>query len=246
MTDLSKADAALTAPSLGELLTQPSAFFQKLSALPPRPTRYLWLVALTSLVSGVATTLLSRNALQVQSTLLSGASGGTPISPLFNYGAAVFAAIFITALLWLLLWGLGTLGAGKEGRAAEVYGATFLPLLVWAVILLPLAALFAPQITVPIPNLSGLSGLELQRAIQQYAQATQAELGSSLVSRLSTYLGYAVYLWQFALAYIGFRVLTANAGKAWRGVLFPAALLLVVGLAGWLLSRAVTGLTSGS
>ena len=139
MTNRSQSAAA---PGLAELLTRPTAFFQALGTLPPRPTRYLWLVALTSLISGISATLLARHALSAQSNLLSGAAGGVAISPLFGYGAAIFSGVFITALLWLLLWGLGTLGAGKEGRAAEVYGATFLPSLLWAIILLPLAALY--------------------------------------------------------------------------------------------------------
>ena len=97
----------------------------------------------------------------------------------------------------------------------------------------------------PAPDLSNLSGLELQKAIQQYAQATQAELGSSVISRLSTYLGYAMYLWQFALAFIGFRVLTGRQNKAWRGVLYPLSLLLVLLLAFYLASQAAASLIGG-
>ena len=42
---------------------------------------------------------------------------------------------------------------------------------------------------------------------------------------------YAVYLLQFWLAYIGFRVLTGDRNRAWRGVLYPGVLFLV--LVGW-------------
>ena len=230
-------------PSPATLLTQPQLFFEALRATPPQPARYLWVVALTSLISALSTTLLARHAIEAQSDLLSGAAGGAAISPLLSYGAAAFASIFVTVLLWLALWALGTLGAGKEGRAAEVYAATFVPSLIWAIILLPLALFFAPQMTVAAPNISGLSGAELQQALQHYAQQVRAAAGSSALSKLSTYLGYAVYLWQFALAFTGFRVLTGSSTKAWRGVLLPLGLLVVLVVAGYLASQAVTGLT---
>ena len=240
MTDLSKSSAA---PGLAELLTRPAAFFQALSALPPQPTRYLWLVGLVGAVSGISATLLARHAIAAQSAVL---SGGAAISPLYAYGSAVFASLFVTVLLWLLLWGLGTLGAGQASRAAEVYGATFLPALIWAIILLPLSALLAPPITLAAPDLAGLSGLALQKTVQHYNLAVQAEVSGSVVGRVSTVVGYAVYLWQFGLALIGFRVLTGNQGKAWRGVLYPLSLLLVLLLAGYLASQAVGSLLGGA
>ncbi|AWN23700.1 hypothetical protein DKM44_11055 [Deinococcus irradiatisoli] len=245
MTHPPRSTSAAPAPRLADLLTRPVAFFEDLGRLPPSPTRYLGVVALASLVSGVSTTLLARHALAAQSSLLSGAGGAAAVSPLFSYGAAAFASIFITVVLWLLLWGLGTLGAGKVGRAAEVYGATFLPLLIWSIILLPVAAYFAPKVNLAAPQLGGLRGLELQKALQQYAQQVQAATSGSLVSQVSTYLGYAVYLWQFALAFIGFRVLTGRTATAWRGVLYPLALLLVLLLASYLVSRAAAELLGG-
>lgn len=241
MTNLSK--SASPALSLADLITRPRAFFEALGRLPATPVRYLWLVAVTSLVSGVSTTLLARHTINAQSGALSGVAGGAAISPLFSYGAAIFASIFITVLLWLVLWGLGSLGAGKEGRAAEVYGATFLPALIWAIILLPVAALFAPEVSVAAPNLTGLSGAALSKGLQTYTQAVQAAFGSMAISKVSTYASYAIYLWQFALAFTGFRTLTGNPTKAWRGVLFPLALLAVLLVAGYLASKAVTGLT---
>ncbi len=245
MTQSSQVPSNLPAPRLADLLTRPATFFEQLRALPPNPTRFLGVVALASLVSGLSTTLLARHALAAQSNMLSGAGGAANVSPFLSYGAAAFASIFVTVLLWLLLWGLGTLGAGKEGRAAEVYGAAFLPLLVWSMVLLPVAAFFAPQINVAAPQLGNLSGIELQKALQEYAQQVQAASGGSFVTQASTYLGYAVYVWQFALAFTGFRVLTGNRGKAWRGVLYPLALLLALLLASYLASRAVGDLLGG-
>ena len=174
-------------------------------------------MALASIVSGVSTTLLARHVLGAQSSILSGAASSSAISPLFNYRAA-FASVFVTVLLWLALWGLGALGAGPAGRAAEVYGAAFLPTLIWAVVLLPVALFFAPQVAVAAPNLSGLSGAALQKAVQTYILQVQAASSGNPVNTVTTWLGYAVYLWQFALAFVGFRVLTGQPGKAWRGV----------------------------
>ena len=233
------------APRLADLLTRPTVFFEALHRLPPNAGRYLWLVALASLVSGVSTTLLARHVLEAQSSILSGAAGGSAISPLFNYGSAAFASVFVTVLLWLALWGLGALGAGPAGRAAEVYGAAFLPTLIWAAVLLPVALLFAPQVAVAAPNLSGLSGAALQKALQTYILKVQSASGASPVNTVTTWLGYAVYLWQFALAFTGFRVLTGNQNKAWRGVLYPLALLLVLAAAAWLASKSVGSLLGG-
>lgn len=239
------APTPLTAPRLADLLTRPTVFFEALHRLPPSAGRYLWLVALASVVSGVSTTILARHVLGVQSAVLSGAAGGSPISPLFNYGSAAFASVFVTVLLWLALWGLGALGAGPAGRAAEVYGAAFLPTLIWAALLLPVALLFAPQVTVAVPDLSGLSGAALQKAVQTYILKVQAASGGNLVNTITTWLGYAVYLWQFALAFAGFRVLTGQPNKAWRGVLYPLALLLVLAAATWLASKSVGSLLGG-
>ena len=242
MTKLPPPPVQPPTPPLADLLIRPTAFFEQLRALPPSAGRYLWLVALASVVSGVSTTILARHVLGAQSSVLSGAAGGSAISPLFNYGTAAFASVFVTVLLWLALWGLGALGAGPAGRAAEVYGAAFLPTLIWAVVLLPVAFFFAPQVAVAAPNLSGLSGAALQKAVQTYILQVQAASGGNPVNTVTTWLGYAVYLWQFALAFVGFRVLTGQTGKAWRGVLYPLALLLVLAAAAWLASKSVGSL----
>ena len=241
MTKLSKSAAA--APALTDLITQPGRFFTALGTLPPSPARYLWVVALTGLIGGVAATILARNTLSAQSTLLSGATGGVSISPVFLYGSTVFAGLFLTALIWLLMWGLGALGAGQAGRAAEVAGATFLPSLIFSVVLLPIGALFAPELNVAAPNLSGLSGAALQRAIQAYSLKVQAVSAGQPVNAVTTYLGYAMYVWQAVLAFIGFRVLTGDQGKAIRGVLIPVAVFAVLGVAGVLISRSLASLT---
>jgi hypothetical protein len=244
MTNLSKTDT--TAPALADLITQPTCFFTALRSLPPSPARYLWVVALTGLIGGIAATILGRNALAAQSTLLSGATGGPSISPLFLYGSTVFAGLFLTAIIWLILWGLGALGAGPSGRAAEVAGATFLPSLIFSVVLLPIGALFAPELNVPAPNLSGLSGAALTKAIQTYSTQVQAASAGQPVNTITTYLGYAMYVWQAVLAFTGFQVLTGDAGKAWRGILIPVAVFVVLGVAGVLISRSLASLTGSS
>ncbi|GAA3998692.1 hypothetical protein GCM10022631_06900 [Deinococcus rubellus] len=245
MTKLPPTPIAPPAPRPADLLTRPAVFFEALHRLPPSAGRYLWLVALASATSGISTTLLARHVLGAQSSILSGAAGGSAISPLFNYGSAAFASVFVTVLLWLALWGLGALGAGPAGRAAEVYGAAFLPTLIWAAVLLPVALLFAPQVAVAAPDLSGLSGAALQKALQTYILKVQEVSGGNPVNKVTTWLGYAVYLWQFALAFVGFRVLTGNQNKAWRGVLYPLALLLVLAAAAWLASKSVGSLLGG-
>jgi len=65
------------------------------------------------------------------------------------------------------------------------------------------------------------------------------------VVRFSGVMNYAIYIVQFWLAYIGFRVMTQESRVAWKGVLYPGVLLLVLGAALLLVAGAVAGLAGG-
>lgn len=224
-------------PNLMDLLTRPREFFTALKAAPPRSTRYLWLVVLGGVLSGLYAALSQRP--------LQEALAGIPGVPAGSLGliVAVLGALITSLLLWLLLWGLGSLGAGPAGRAAEVYGAALLPSVLLTLLLLPITALFPLHVTVPAPNFAGLEGQELAQAIQTYSAALQRDVGRQPLSVLGQVLSYAGMAWQFYLAWVGFGVLTADRSKAMKGVMIPLLVMLLLGGALWLLGRAAQGMT---
>lgn len=229
-----------TAPTLTDLLTRPREFFSALRTLPPATSRYLWLVVLTGLVTGLYSFVAQKpvqDAMQSAFRGLPGMPGGA-LSVVFT----ILGALLTSLLLWLILWALGNLGAGREGRAAEVFGATFLPTLIASLLLLPVAALFPLHIHTPAPNLAGLEGVELQKAVQTYSFALQKDVGGQPLSVIGKVLTYGAMAWQFYLAWVGFGVLTADRQKALRGTLLPLVVVLLVAGAFWLLGRAVGGM----
>lgn len=221
-------------PPLSLLLKQPAAFYAALKELEPLPWRYAGLVALTGLVSGLAAAATARATVQAQSALnIPGMSAPA------TYGTLVFSGVFLMVVTWLMLWFLGNLGAGNKARAAEVYGATFLPQLLWSAALLVLGLLVQPHVNVSAPNLHGLDQQHTALALQKYNQAVAAQVAAHPAFKISGYLGYLVYLWQFALAYQGFVQTAAGPRKALLSVAYPAALFVVLGAVFWLLNQAM-------
>lgn len=203
-----------SAPPPAELLTGPRLFARALAPTPPRAWRYLAVVGLSSLLSGVAYAALLRRA-----------GLGSPI-------VDALGGTFLGGLTFLLLWGLGRLGSGKAGRAGEVYGATFALLaplyllsIVWT-LLTPAAAF------VPSPELVAAAG-DAQRAALRAAAQTQAAFLLLLVS-----VGGVVG--QCGLAFFAFRELTGRVGAAVLGAalpLLPALIVQFVGIAPLIVGR---------
>lgn len=231
---------AQPSPPLTDLLSRPRDFFAALRALPPNNTRYLWLVLLNGLVSGLYAAL-SQKPIQAAMQGIPGVPGGG-----FGLVTAVIGSVVVILLMWLLLWGLGSLGAGKEGRAAEVFGAAFLPGLIISLILLPIMALFPLHVSVAAPNFAGLEGKELSHAIQTYSQAIQKDIGGQPLSIIGNVLGYLGMAWQFFIAWVGFGVLTGDRQKALRGALIPLVVFVLLGGAFWLVGQAATKLVGGA
>ena len=261
--------------NLLDLIRRPHAFFEALQHLPPVPWRYAWVPAVAGLAGGVSGALLSRAILESQARSLP----GLPLGVL--YGLTIILSVVVSLVTWLALWGMGQLGAGREGRSGEVYAASFLAPLLWSLVLAALALLLPPQVNVAAPSLSGLTGQELIAAVQKYSSAVTAQYALSPVVRFSSVMNYAIYLVQFWLAYIGFRVMIEGADKlggvqtdlgqtdsvqaaaiqtpaaqhsaarntpaarAWRGVLYPGALFLLLGAAALLVTSAAAGLLGG-
>lgn len=226
-------------PQLTDLLTRPRSFFTALQDLPERSGRYLWLVLLTGLLGGLYAALVQKPVQDALGTLPGLSSGSLSLA------LAVAGGLFGTLLLWLFLWGLGRLGAGTGSRAAEVFGAGFLPSLLVSLILLPFSALFPLQITTPAPNVSGLQGLELAQAIQRYSLILQREVSGQPLSVIGNVLSYAAIAWQFYLAYVGFGVITSDRGRALRGTLVPLGIGLLLAGVLLLLTRAAQGMIGG-
>ncbi|MEF2280060.1 hypothetical protein V3W47_17335 [Deinococcus sp. YIM 134068] len=199
------------APLAAELLAGPGAFFARLRACEPRAWRYLAPVGLAALLAGVVYALLVRSTVG-----LGGEGGGLTV-----HATNVFGNVFLTVFAFGLMAGLGYLGAGRGGRAVEVYGATFAllpPLYVLLIVLL---------LVVPAPEVptSGATPLDVQRVALR-------TLGQWSLSRAAVVLTVLATLAQFALAYRGFRTLTGSRRRAWLGVLsplVPVLLLTVIG-----------------
>lgn len=189
----------LDAPLAAELLRAPTAFFARLQAVPPRPWRYVAPALLTALLAGAVYALLLRPVAAVGS--------GVFTAQVLN----VFGTFFLTVLAAALMAGLGVLGAGRTGRAAEVYGATF-------VLLPPLYLLLSALLLVlPGPQGGGAVGGD-QLAAQRAALQTVAQAPLTHAAVLVIGLGT---LAQFVLAYRGFLILTGDARRALLGTLLP-------------------------
>lgn len=204
------------APLAAELLTAPGSFFTRLRSAEPKAWRYLAPVLLAAVLAGVVYALL------VRPTVGLGAGGGA--STLTAHATNVFGNVFLTVLGFGLMAGLGYLGAGREGRAAEVYGATFV-LLPPVYLLLIVLLLVLPGPGLP-PAVPGADALALQRAIlRAVAEAPLARLtiGVTLLGTLA----------QFALAYRGLLTLTGSRLRALLGTLSPLVPVLLLVLVGF-------------
>ncbi|WP_407540201.1 hypothetical protein Q0M94_02025 [Deinococcus radiomollis] len=223
--------------TLLDLIRHPHVYFEALKRLPPAPWRMAWIPVLAGLIGGVGSVLLSRSILDTQLLSTSAALGIQLPGSVVYVLTVIFSAVasFVT---WLILWGMGGLGAGRDARSGEVYAASFLAPLLWALALLALALLTPPQVNVAAPRLGGLTGAALKAAISTYTSAVLTQYGASPLVRFSNVMTYAIYVVQFWLAYIGLRGMTDDRARAWKGVLYPGLLFLALGAAALLIADA--------
>ena len=227
-------------PNISDLLTRPREFLTALRGLKPVSTRSVWVLLLGGVASALYT-VLSQRPVQEAMSAIPGLPGAG-----FNVAISVVGALGGSLLIWLLLWGLGSLGAGREGRAGEVFAAASLPGVISALILLPLAALLPLHVNVPAPSWSGLEGQELAKAVQKYSADVQGSVRGQPLSVIGSVLSYGAFAWQFYLAFVGFGVLTGDRGRAIKGTLIPLGVFLLLGGALWLLGRAASAVTGGA
>ncbi|GHF33593.1 hypothetical protein HNQ07_000247 [Deinococcus metalli] len=213
------------APLPTALLTGPRVFARELAPTTLRAWRYLGVVVLSSVLSGVAYTLVIRHA-----TVWAATTAGATVPGASSVIIDVLGGTFLGLLTAVLMWGLGFVGAGRAGRAAEVYGASFallVPLwvlvIVWA--LLTPAAAWLPSAAAA--RAAGTELADLQIAGLRAAAGTQA--GALLL--LVTLLGTAA---QCVLTFPAFATLTGKPVRAALGSvlpLLPALLVQFVGVA---------------
>lgn len=218
------APAAPPAPLPAEILRGPADFAVRLADTEPRPARYALIVFLSSLLSGIAYALLVRPAVNLAA---SATRNGPP--EVLSHITNVFGGVFLGVCSFLAMWGVAHLVARREGRAAEVYGATFS---VYPPLYL-LVAVLSLVLPTALPQQTTGAARELERAALHAAAHTPA---AALLFAV-TLLGPLV---QGALAYPAFRRLTGDPRRALAASilpLLPALLLGVVGIAALLLNR---------
>ncbi|WP_189063519.1 MULTISPECIES: hypothetical protein [Deinococcus] len=207
------------APLPTEFLTGPRVFAQRLAPTDPVAWRYLGVAALSAVLSGVAYAALVRPSV----TLAAEVAGGA--SPVLVHVTNAIGGAFLAMFTFLLMWLLGWLGAGRAGRAAEVYGASF-ALLPPLYLLVTVVAFLTPQAAwMPAPDALAQAGQDSQ-AVQRLALAGLARTPAAFLLLAVTMLGTAA---QCALSFPAFRELTGRPGRALLGALLPLVPALAVG-----------------
>jgi len=207
------------APLPTEFLTGPRVFARRLAPTDPVAWRYLGVTVLSAALSGVAYAALVSPAVNLAASVAGGAS------PLLVHVTNAVGGAFLAMFTFLLMWLLGWLGAGRAGRAAEVYGASF-ALLPPLYLLVTVVAFLTPRDAwMPAAGALAQAGSDNQ-AVQRLALAGLARTPAAFLLLAVTMLGTAA---QCALSFPAFRELTGRPGRALLGALLPLLPALAVG-----------------
>ncbi len=210
-------------PTPATLLVSPRSFAAQLGEVDLVWWRYVWVPVVAGLLGGLAYTLLARHA------AVFAAAHSDAASPNFaTYAVNTLGTTFLNVFIFVLMWGLGRVGAGFKGRAAEVYGASFalmppLYLLILLVTWLTPAAAFVPDAA--SVSALGSDPRVLERAALAATAQTSAGFGLVVVTLLGT-------LAQFGFVYAAFRHLTERPVQAVMGTVLPLLPALIIGLIG--------------
>ena len=207
------------APLPASILAGPRLFARSLAPTEPLAWRYLGVVALAAVLSGGAYAALVRPAVNLAAEVAGGAS------PLATHALNVIGGAFLSMFTFLLMWGLGLLGAGRSGRPAEVFGATFA--------LLPPLYVLVIVLSFLIPDGAWRPAADALAAVGKDPNAAQrlglAGLKTTSAAFLLLVVTLAAPLVQSGLAFVAFRELTGRAGRAALGALLPLLPALAVG-----------------
>lgn len=207
------------APLPAVILSGPRLFAAQLAPSEPVAWRYAAPVVTSAVLSGVAYVLVMRHL----ATFLAGQPGATGVSGFSAHLTNALGSAFLTLLAFALMWGLGHLGAGKAGRPAEVYGATF-ALLIPLWILVIVWTLLTPTAAF-LPDPATLAALHGQpRELERAALTTTARTPAAALLMMVTLLGSAA---QFGLAFPALAQLTGRT-RAALGTLLPVLPVLAV------------------
>ena len=201
-----------------------------------------------ALLSGLSYALLLRPGLNLAAEAARAAGQGAKLTPpLLTHVTNVFGSVFLTALTFGLMWGLGLLGsrlgtaAGETRRlpVAQVFSATFtLPMLLSVLTLVLIALTPAASWALDPAQVTAAHGAPL--ALQRAALVSAAQTPAALVLVLGSLLVTAA---QCVLAGRALRGAGAGAGS-WPAALLPLLPALLVQLLGFLpllVARLTTG-----
>ena len=221
--------------NLFDLIRRPHAFFEALQLLPPVPWRYAWLPAVAGLAGGVSGTLLSRAILESQAQSLP----GLPLDVL--YALAIILSVVVSLLTWLALALL--LPPQVNVAAPSLSGLTGQELI--AAVQKYSSAVTAQYALSPVVRFSGVMNYAIY-----LVQFWLAYIGLRVMTEGAGKLGGAqTDPVQAATAQTpAIQTPAARntpAARAWRGVLYPGALFLLLGAAALLIGSAAAGLMGG-
>lgn len=240
--------APTSAPLPAEVLTRPEAFGAAVVRSGAGVGEYWLPVLVAALLSGLSYALLLRPGLNLAAQAAHTAGQGAKLTPpLLTPVTNVFGSVFLTALTFGLMWGLGLLGsrlgtaAGETRRlpVAQVFSATFtLPMLLSVLTLVLIALTPAASWALDPAQVTAAHGAPL--ALQRAALVSAAQTPAALVLVLGSLLVTAA---QCVLAGRALRGAGAGAG-AWPAALLPLLPALLVQLLGFLpllVARLTTG-----
>lgn len=206
-----------------QILTGPKIFARQLNEVEPIGWRYAAIVLLSAVLSGIAYALLVSHAegiiaQQTKST----------VTGFSTFLTNVIGSVFLTGFSFTLMWALGYIGVRREGRPAEVYGATFAifpPL--WLIIIVLTLFIPATAWAVP-PEVLEKAGSDLT-TLRSVAYLATMQVPVSFLMIIVTLGGT---LAQFGLAVVAFKELTGRRSRALLGILLPLIPVLAVQIIG--------------
>jgi hypothetical protein len=188
-----------------DVLLEPVKFFEKTRERPPRPWLGYLVVLLTSLLTGLASQLATREL-----------SSPPTFGP--NWLWMLIGIVLGSLIMWGLFGFIFHLVTGLGARAFELAGWAFAPGVVMGLLLLAVAALFPIQGNLPPPPAD-------PGHLRDWLHAYQAAVRASTYTQVSRWAGLLSVLWSAWIVYAGGRVFAEK-----RAVLLVVVFLVIEAL----------------